>query len=248
MSKRFAVVLLALLCGAAGVTLYSQRRTGGNAAPVPSAAGGNVSFRILLGVNDRSGSNWDGTITVSPGRVTEIRGWRFGGADSADLKGWKVATRPSDGKKGKAGGVMENGVVVTADAGEDARFEVRLAQGTFAFQARELPFGGPKEFLQGKVVVDRAPLITQLTESAEEQDFPAVAVSGDAAYVSYVEFRHSDRAAEARRTFEEEPKSFDFLTRPAGGDQVMLMEYSKSGKRWGAPVAMRTCSGAVPPV
>ncbi|MBS1827757.1 MAG: hypothetical protein JST93_20770 [Acidobacteria bacterium] len=238
MSKRFAVVLLALLCGAAGVTLYSQRRSGAVAGPVPSAAGGSVSFRILLGVNDRTGANWDGTIAVSPGRITEIRGWRFGGADSADLKSWKVATRPSDGKKGKAGGVLENGVVVTADAGEDARFEVRLAQGTFSFQTRELPFGGPKEFLQGKVVVDRAPMITQLTESAEEQDFPAMAAAGDAVYVSFVEFRHGDRAAEARRTFEEEPKSFDFLTRPVGGDQVMLLEYSKSGKKWGAPVAV----------
>ncbi|MBL8218310.1 MAG: hypothetical protein JNL62_03740, partial [Bryobacterales bacterium] len=237
MSRRFPLILLALLCGAAAFTLYSQRRAA-TPAPAPSPNGGTLSFRILLGVNDRTGQRWDGSIKISSGRITEIRGWRFGPNDSADLAGWKAGTRPSDGKKGKAGPILENGVVVTAAAGEDARFDVQLSQGSFSFQARDLPFGASKEFLDGKVLVDRSPTITQLTESPEEQDFPAIATAGDAVYVSYIEFRHADRAAEERRTFDSEPKSFDFLARQAGGDQVMLTEYSKSTRKWSTPIAV----------
>lgn len=223
-----------LLVCAAGLTLYSQR--GGT----PPAAGnpGNVCFRILLGVNDRSGARWDGTITVTAGSIHDIRVWRSGGNDSASTSGWKLATRASDGKKGKAGPVLENGVIVTASADDSARFDVKLAQGSFSWRAGEIPFGEQKAFLDGKVMVERSPLMTQLTESGEEQDFPAVAQSGDVVYVSFVEFRHSDRAQEARRAFEEEPKSFAFLARPVGGDQVMLTEYSKSARRWSAPVAV----------
>ena len=40
------------------------------------------------------------------------------------------------------------------------------------------------------------PTVAQLTSSPEEQDFPAVAQSGDSVYVSYVQFVHSDRALE----------------------------------------------------
>ncbi|MBL8173783.1 MAG: hypothetical protein JNK48_03890 [Bryobacterales bacterium] len=235
MSKRFGLILFALLCGAAALSLYPQRRP---ANAVPASNGGTLSFRILLGVNDRSGQRWDGSIKVSSGRITEIRGWRFNATDSADLTGWKVATRTAEGKKGKAAGILENGVVVTAAAGEDARFDVQLAQGAFSFQARDLPYGTERTFLDGKVAVDRAPAITQLTESDEDQDFPAIAASGSSVYVTYIEFRHSDRAAEARRTFESEPKDFSFLARPAGGDQVMLTEYSGSTRKWSAPIAV----------
>jgi hypothetical protein len=81
-----------------------------------------------------------------------------------------------------------------------------------------------------------APAMVQLTTSPEEQDYPAIAQSGDAVYVSYVEFTHSDRSLEGSRQLEREPKSFDYLARPAGGDQVFLLTYSKSSRAWSAPV------------
>ncbi|MBI3679499.1 MAG: hypothetical protein HY235_03800 [Acidobacteria bacterium] len=236
MSKRtWTLTIAGAIALIAGLSLYSQRGNRPAAAEDPS---GNLSFRILLGVNDRASNGWDGSISVTPGRITRIRGWRFTAADSAGANSWKAATRQSPGKKGKAGPILENGVIVTASAEQSARFQARTAQGDFSFQASEIPYGQPKPFLEGRALVDRVPVVSRLTQSDEEQDFPAIAHSGDNAWLGYVEFTHGDREVEARRQFDQEPKSFDFLARPAGGDQVFLMRYSKSQMRWSAPMAV----------
>ena len=55
--------------------------------------------------------------------------------------------------------------------------------------------------------------------------------------MAYVEFVHGDRSLAAGK-FEQPPASLDFLARPAGGDQVFLTRYSRSGRTWTAPVAV----------
>ena len=97
--------------------------------------------------------------------------------------------------------------------------------------------GESKTYLGGKVVVDRTPSTVQLTTSDEEEDFPAIAQSGDDVYLAYVEFTHGDRS-QPFGPLKEEPKSFNYLARPAGGDQVMLMHYSKSRNVWDPPHAV----------
>ena len=225
-----------ILAGAAAgasliaINLYPQ----GRGAPPRAAMPEGAAFRILLGAGDRKPARWDGSIAASSGKILSLRGWRFSDDDSTDgVATWKAATRASRGRKGAAGPVVANGIVVTA-AG-DAGFDVKTAQGNFSFRASEIVFGEQKPFLGGRVLVDRAPVMLQLTESAEEQDYPAIAHSDDAVYVSYVEFVHSNREFETRRNFQE-PKNFDFLARPAGGDQVFLLRYSKSARTWSAPM------------
>ncbi len=44
----------------------------------------DVGVRLRFGLNDKTPINWDGSVTVSPGRVTAISGWRFASADSTD--------------------------------------------------------------------------------------------------------------------------------------------------------------------
>ena len=221
---------------AAGLAVHSRNRTGEAQNSMPRGA----TFRILLGVTDRSATRWDGSVSVIPGRVAEIRGWRFAAADSTDSSSsWVASTREVIGRKGKAGPVAENGVLVTI-SGDDAnaRLDVKTAQGDFSFRVQEIDVGDPKPFLDGKVLVDRVPTAIQLTRSTEEQDYPAIAQDGDSVWVSYVEFVHSDRAQESRRALSEAPKDFSFLARPAGGDQVFLMRYSKAGRTWGVPMAV----------
>jgi hypothetical protein len=98
------------------------------------------------------------------------------------------------------------------------------------------PQGRKASGTQMPAVAAGAPTMLQLTTSSEEQDYPAIAQSGDTVYVSYVEFTHSDRSLEMRKKFDQAPKSFDFLARPAGGDRVFLLTYSKSKRTWSAPV------------
>ena len=228
----FAVLLAAVV---AGLKIYPQNRS---AAPGGSAPGG-TDFRILLGVNDTASTKWDGSITVSGGKVTGVRGWRFTAADSADTSSWKASTRNAVQRKGNLGPMVANGVIVTASLEDpNARFDVKTAQGSFSFKAQEVSYFQAKPELDGRVQVDRSPSMTELTTSPEEQGFPAIARSDDAVYVSYVEFVHADRKMEARRAFDQAPKDFDFLKTPAGGDQVFLLRYSKATKTWSQPVAL----------
>jgi hypothetical protein len=145
---------------------------------------------------------------------------------------WKITSDKPD----KPGLLVENGVLVAAEvAAPDAVFEVKTAQGEFSFSAQEVGFGPGKSFLDGRVIVERLPFTTQLTRSPEEQDHPAIAQSGNAVYVAYVEFTHGDRSQKWPRQLKERPASYDSLVRPTGGDRVLLMEYSKSSRRWSKP-------------
>src|SRR5207237_6696697 len=74
----------------------------------------------------------------------------------------------------------------------------------------------------------------QRTTPLDDEDFPALAGSGDNAYLAYVEFAHSDRAKESFAVMKSAPASFDYLARPAGADRVKLMTWSKSSRQWSA--------------
>ena len=209
----------------------------------------SMSFRVLFGVTDSEPTAWDGSVTVNGGQVRSIQGWRFAGEDSTDYRAsWKLSTRrlqnrpAQQKKKGGAGGPMEdNGVIVTASlTSAQARFDVQTSQGGFSFTAQELPYGETKTALDGRVRIDRVPSSLQITTSAEEQDHPAMAQSGDEVYLAYVDFTHGDRSQDTPQQMRQEPKSFDFLARPVGGDQVKLMRYSKSRRSWSAaePVSL----------
>jgi hypothetical protein len=221
----------------AGVSLYSQGRGG----PVQRSMPAGSSFRILLGVNDREPTQWDGSITVSPGAIASITGWRFVGPDSTDsVSNWQCRSR-----QGAAQGanqqppMLPNGVIVTTAADSSgAAFNVKTAQGNFSFAAADIPWGQDKDFLDGRVVVERVPSMARLTDSTDEQDYPAMAQSDDMVYLSYVQFVHANRDLEGLRPLTEAPANFDYLARPAGGDQVFLMTYSKSKRTWSEPVAV----------
>ncbi|MEO7649074.1 MAG: hypothetical protein ABIZ80_01280, partial [Bryobacteraceae bacterium] len=216
--------------------------------PAPAAAstsGANsATYRILLGVGDTAGAAWDGTIQAAGARIAGIEGWRFNAQDSTDGRSsWKASTRraaPQTGaarRAGQQGPVFETGLLVDAVLSDPgAKFDVQTKQGNFSFTAQQVPMGDSQAFLDGKVVVDRSPSTLQLTDSPEEQDFPAIAQSGDDVYVAFVEFTHGDRAKVLPQMMDAAPANFDALTRPIGGDRVMLMHYSKSKNAWDAPV------------
>jgi len=225
-----------LLMGFACIALLQSQGNRSREIAMPEA----VAFRLLLGVTDTQPTRWDGRVTVSGGSVTAIQGWRFGPDDSTDYRStWKLSTRAglvrvNQLKKGANIPIADNGVIITAAIeSPSARFEVETPHGNFSFTAGELPYGESKTVLNERVRVDRVPPTVQLTVSAEEQDHPALAQDGDTVYLAFVDFTHGDRK-QAVAQFQKEPDNFDFLARPAGGDQVKMMTYSKSKRVWNA--------------
>src|SRR5579864_6307365 len=52
-----------------------------------------AAFRILPGVGGAEPAAWDGSVSVAPGRIAEIRGVRFSGKDATDgTSSWKAST------------------------------------------------------------------------------------------------------------------------------------------------------------
>ena len=226
---------------AAGLTLYPQSR-----AAKPVAMPQALAFHILLGRGDTQPTDWSGSITPSAGRIENIQGWRFRGDDSTDhhsnWSAWSGHSLINIGRQnaGTPDPTLENGVIVSAvDTNDSTTFSVKTKQGDFSFTAGEIPAGTRKRYLDGHVTVARAPNSVQLTDSIEDEDYPAIAQTADSLYATYVEFVRGDRQqARWNNMGDDAPKSFDFVARPVGGDQVFLVQYSKAKRTWSEPMAV----------
>ncbi len=235
--RRFALFAAGLLlAGGAVWYLYPQSQP-----PAQTPSPKSISFLIALGVGDKTASPWAGSIDVNGGSITSLTGWRFSGKDSIQgVKSWTMTTKASAAVTG-TGPVLENGVIVTSpDNGGNPTFTVTIAatKQTFSFSAQDIQFGPPKPFLAGRAVVVRVPPGLPLGQTIEEEDFPAITQSGDDIYVAYIQFVHGDRSKAVGINTKTPITNFTFLSRPAGGDQVFLMHYSKSQRLWTGPVAI----------
>src|SRR5262249_29259692 len=147
--------------------------------------------------------------------------WRPGPDDRVDGRTWKLSTHrlPPQGaaaiQAGRPGPMVENGLLISAELSDpEAKFEIQTAQGNFSFTANQIELGAARNFLDDRVSVERVPSTRQITNSIEEQDYPAAAQSGDTVYIAYVEFIHGDRSQKWPQQLGEKPKSFDPLARP----------------------------------
>lgn len=197
------------------------------------------SYLVILGVGDTAATNWDGSIAVTGATVEIIRGWRFTPADSiSGTSSWKLSTRTTPSLS-PPGPVQENGIIVKVSAATGpVNFDVTTTQGNFSFSSQDVPFGTSKSFLNGRALVEETGAQFQLTSSNEDEDFPAMARSGDDVYLVYTQFVHGDRSQAVAQGLSQPITDFSFLARPAGGDQAMLMHYSISQRTWTGPVAV----------
>jgi hypothetical protein len=196
------------------------------------------SYLVILGVGDTAETTWDGSITATGGTILSLAGWRF--ADTDAISGtsiWKLATRTSPPPPLQTTGpVQENGVIVTiAASATPVTFDVKTAQGNFNFSTQDVPFGVTKLFLNGKARAAQTAAPLQLTSTEEDEDFPSMAQSGDDIYLAYTRFVHGDRSQALSLSTKQPITDFAFLSRPTGGDQVLLLHYSKSQRIWTGP-------------
>jgi hypothetical protein len=236
MRRRWWVLSAGVAAALAGLVLHPQSAAE-KAADAPAAS----AFRILLGIGDTEPKVWDGTVSATGAQMLSLRGWRFSGTDAVTgLAGWRLSTRraPATGTQ-TVGAMLENGVLLAITPDEaTATVTVSTPQGAFSFKPSAVAWGTPSNFLKNAARVDRVPATWALTTSYEEQDFPAAAQAGDDVWVAYVEFTHSDRTQTLPSPLRQEPGNFDVLAKPVGGDQVLLLHYSKSARQWTGPIAV----------
>jgi hypothetical protein len=206
-------------------------------AQSPSASA-PVTFRIIFGEADTAPAQWDGEVSVAGGQVTHILPWRAHAADRIDgTRGWKMSTEESaPGTDQRLGKIAPKGVMITAGgAGPETRFDVSTANGKFSFTPASVTFLHNYAALGGRVRVERVPEVDAIVKGDGDQDNPAMAADGGTVYLTYTEFSHSNREQETFALHGRNPANFDWLSRPAGGDQVKLIRYSTADRKWSAP-------------
>ncbi len=236
MRLRYLIVLLVVLAAVAAFAgkklLYPEIDT--TAATISSTQ--TQSFLVIMGIGEKVAANWDGSITATGATILSLKGWRFSGSDSiTGTASWKLAVREAPVVQG-TGPFEENGIIVTTSAATGpVTFDVKTTQGNFTFSSQDVPFGVSKTFLNGRALAAQTGASLQLTSSAEEEDFPSMAQSGDDVYLAYTRFVHGDRTLAQTQGTKQVITDFAFLARPTGGDQVLFLHYSKSQRLWTGP-------------
>ena len=254
MSVRLRYLAVALVAFLAVAFLAGRRllypRVSLHASTLSSTA--SQSYLIALGVADTAQTTWDGSITAANTTtgaaipILSLQGWRFSGTDSiTGTSAWTASSRTAPpGPSATVGPMQENGIIVTipATAGS-VTFSAQTAQGNFTFASTDVPFGTTKFLMKNpqgsySVHVSQTAAPLQLTTSNEEEDFPSMAQSGDDIYLAYTEFVHGDRTQAVGLSTKQTITNFAPYARQAGGDQVLLMHYSKSQRTWTGPFAV----------
>jgi hypothetical protein len=123
-----------------------------------AAFAADIGIKVRLGLEDKEATDWSGTVTVSPGKVTLISGWRFLQQDKVDgITGWSCRTRPNvqanqrrSNNPGKESArpadavtsipLSDNGVLISfSGVSEDSKVTIKTAKGECTFAFSEIP-------------------------------------------------------------------------------------------------------------
>jgi len=213
----------------------------------PVSAQDPADVRVLLGLTDAAETKWDGSASARGAKITAIDPWRFDGSDAVlPNNAWRVSTHPIrlfGGQLQAPRPVVGNGVIIWLDrAADDAELSISTAQGNFTVRLGEIPYGTARPALDGRAVADRVPPAQRLSDSGDEQDYPAAAAGQDGSvWVAWMEFKHHSDHNRLRANLTAAPANFDRYKEPAGGDQIFARRYA--GGFWGEPIAITAPGG-----
>lgn len=174
--KPLAVCATALVL--AGVVFFgraSQEKPQARAA-TGDAQSAPTWFKVVFGV-DQKDAAWDGSLSVTGGRVDEIDSWSFEARDQLkkEERSWMARTAILDGRRATYA-EPTRGLLVKVDASPKTKVKVETKQGTFEFSPREVSLGRPAKFLKGRATVEVLGFGDLVAETATDDDFPAIAI------------------------------------------------------------------------
>jgi hypothetical protein len=195
-----------------------------------------VSIRVLLGATDTESTSWDGGVRAKGASIVSIEPWRFEGTDRIDGNRWAVSTHPArrfgGGNQATPPPVVANGVVITLSGPDATTLDFDTVRGAFQVRTDELAYGRFASKLNGRVLVDRIPPTTRITDTVQdEEDFPSAAADRDGnVWIAFVDFKHHARHNELRAALRTPLTDFASLKEAPGGDQVLLRK--RAGGQW----------------
>ncbi len=216
------------------------------ALTVSIASAEDVGLLIQFGLGDSEPTIWDGSITVTPGEVQEVSGYRFEQKDEVKGNTWKASTRtPQGAVKGRGnnpkklgmaknvGPIYENGVYLKLkNVKPDSVVELTTAPGKVSFKVGDLKRGGVVSLMEGRVAVqETAFTLRKISPDRADDDFPALTFGADGAgFLVYQSFTPGLDRDERAKSWDTAPEDMSFLNKPTGGDQLWL--HTREGNSW----------------
>ncbi len=188
---------------------------------------------LTFGLKDQKGTEWDGEVAVSQGKVVSIDIVEGGPKATAQGSKFNVKTvfYPKKIEKKKEGAIIRPSVRVTLDAPPSARVTVTTKQGKFDFVLGDLPEAARRLYLDSQASAEREEGAFRLTSGEVEHDYPALAKASDGTlWLAYSEYRRGKPYITERVL----AGNFDDLVPQGNGDQVRLKKFD--GKEWSAPI------------
>lgn len=202
-----------------------------------------VGVLVRFGLTDHAPTVWDGSVSVSAGKVDTVTGWRFQMKDAVDGLSWKASTRPltvrrsnaqkkgAQGAKKKAAGetMADNGIILRlTEVSDDAVVTLKLPKGEVAFRLGEIPYDHVLAKLGGSVEIERVASTSKISETRADDDYPAIAVAADGTvYTAYASFTPGLDRDQRAKSMTSAPADFGYLAKLPGGDRLMLNVKSK---------------------
>lgn len=199
MLRRIWFPVVALVMATGLVSWGWQRPAAPAVRPALAAPRPVMAFRVNLGVADKVGKVWDGSLTVSAGELVSLESARPRPAEEVSGASWKLSSKRAPNFVVRAWererltdpGVFINspGLLVQAAGGAATEVRFETKQGAFSVNPASLRPGEPQQRLDGAVVVEAVPAPALLSARDEQADFADahVAPNGErwAAYVAY---------------------------------------------------------------
>ncbi|MBI3208884.1 MAG: hypothetical protein HYZ37_08280, partial [Candidatus Solibacter usitatus] len=192
--RALSIVIVLLLCAA---WLASQSSTQTTLQNPPANA--DAAFLVKLGVTDQAETQWDGNVSVAGGELVKVIGYdmRIGDIvhppnrwEARTRKAFQFQRRPHDEdylKDIPGANLLTPSLFVYLRGAASAKISLVTVQGNAEINASEIPFGGRRALLNGKITIERVAmpvLAGRSQKGADSQrltdnDLPGVTVAHD---------------------------------------------------------------------
>lgn len=229
----------------------------------PAKEARRVTVAVVMGLKDKEATVWEGKLTANNCEVLETDGWRFTGDDYVTRAEYRVKTRPFVARFATRNAnfditkapINPNGIVLSlATSGPNPNLKITTPKGEIDIPLGAFGYGPARKVLEGNAEVRRIPNYSAVVRTPKEDSYPAAARGKDGLVASFIAMAHGPgfdspfklpgeaarggkgkgkKAGGEATPAPEGPESFDFLTAPCGGDQVVFV--AQTDGAWGQP-------------
>jgi hypothetical protein len=242
--------ITALLLVIASV-VFMLARPAAQRMPSASPPDDSITFRVTFGYLRAAPKSYDGSLAANGGQVRNIELWRGMQQDAVSGSSWKLQVRrmvfenqpdkpnPVAGGSAPVTNVVPAGLFVTVDR-TTASVDFQTAQGNFSVPVQQLGYGRVPSFLDGDVLVERTPGSLRISASAEQHDYPSLAVTRSGAvwtaWQAYEErgdhvYARQPGGAAMRVTSEKADVYHTAITEDAAG-RIQVVWSERTGEDW----------------